>query len=104
GHVESRGRDARAQRLHDRVAARDQLGVVGALGLGRALPARIRLPVPRPGRLEALLGGLALAGDVPAAVLGLGGGALALERFAPVAAGAGRGTLLGLARPRASRL
>src|SRR5690606_21254098 len=43
---------------------------------------------------EALGCRLALAGDVPAAVLGLGRGALTLEGLAPVTAGALRGALL----------
>ena len=92
-------RNLRAQGFDDRVAAGDHLGVTSFFAGAprrRLTRAGIRpaLVVLRPSRLEAFLGCLALAGDVPAAVGGLRGRTLAFELLAAVTAGADGGAFL----------
>ena len=103
--VQSGCRDLRPQRFDDRVAAGHDLTVVALGPLRTARSTRsarsrssaaggTRPAVPLARLVEPLLGGLALAGDVPTAVLGLRGRALALEGAAVVPARADRRPLL----------
>ncbi|OEI67476.1 hypothetical protein Cus16_2912 [Curtobacterium sp. ER1/6] len=90
GDVEGRGGGLRAEGLEHRVAAGHELRVVG-LPLRRATGAllrRARRAVTTTGGVEPLLGGLALAGGVVRAVLGLRRRLPALERLGALAAGA----------------
>src|SRR5690606_39616824 len=108
--VERRRGDARAQRFEDRVAPGDRLGVIGGprplLAVGvRALRRTLTGPALAAGGRVALLGRLALARHVPAAVLRLRRGSPPLQGLAAVTAGALAGALLpAVARSRAPRL